>query len=150
MSENPEILNNPEENINININEVLEVRREKFKKLVDNNQNPFEITKFDLDTENKNILDNFEEFENKTVKIAGRIMSRRDMGKATFIDVLDNTAKIQVYIKINDIGEEKYSEFNNFWDIGDIIGLEGFVFKTRRGEISVHATNIVLLSKSMS
>ena len=148
MSENPEILNNPEENINININEILEVRREKFKKLGDNNQNPFEITKFDLDTENKNILDNFEEFENKTVKIAGRIMSRRDMGKATFIDVLDNTAKIQVYIKINDIGEEKYSEFNNFWDIGDIIGLEGFVFKTRRGEISVHATNIVLLSKS--
>lgn len=133
---------------NININEIFSIRREKFDKLKQKSQNPFEITSFDVDNYSKNILDNFELYENKTVKLAGRIMSRRDMGKATFIDILDNTGRIQVYIKINDIGEEKYKDFIDLWDIGDIIGLEGYVFKTRRGEISIHASDIVLLSKS--
>lgn len=130
------------------IKELLKIRRDKLTYLQQNNKDPFEITICNRDTYNKQIVDNFEEFENKTVCIAGRIMSWRDMGKACFMDVHDKTGRMQIYIKINDIGEDFYNELSK-WDIGDIISVEGFVFKTRRGEISVHAQKLTLLSKSL-
>lgn len=130
------------------IKELLKIRRDKLSYLQKNNKDPFEITTCNRDTYNKQIVENFEELENKDVHIAGRIMSWRDMGKACFMDVHDCTGRIQVYIKINDIGEDFYNELSK-WDIGDIISVEGFVFKTRRGEISVHAKNLTLLSKSL-
>ncbi len=135
-------------NEEISENDIMEIRREKFRNLKNQGKNPFEITSFDFDVYAKNVVERFEEFENKTVKISGRIMSKRDMGKASFMDVSDCSGKIQVYLKINDIGEEKFKEINSCWDIGDLVGVEGFVFKTRRGEISIHATKLTLLAKS--
>lgn len=130
------------------INILKKVRIEKFEELKKNNKNPYEITKFDVTAKNAVIRDKFEEMENQTVVIAGRIMSWRDMGKANFIDVRDDTDRMQVYIRMNDIGEDVFAEFKK-WDIGDIIGVEGFVFRTKKGEISVHAQKITLLSKSL-
>ena len=130
------------------INILKKVRIEKFEELKKNNKNPYEITKFDVSAKNAVIREKFEEMENQTVVIAGRIMSWRDMGKANFIDVRDDTDRMQVYIRMNDIGEDVFAEFKK-WDIGDIIGVEGFVFRTKKGEISVHAQKITLLSKSL-
>lgn len=130
------------------IKELLKIRRDKLDYLQKNKKDPFEITYCNRTAYNKQIVENFEQFENKDVCIAGRIMSWRDMGKACFMDVVDNTGRIQIYIKIDDIGEDFYNELSK-WDIGDIICVEGFVFKTRRGEISVHAKNLTLLSKSL-
>ncbi|WP_044976530.1 lysine--tRNA ligase [Ruminococcus sp. HUN007] len=130
------------------INILKKVRIEKFEELKKNNKNPYEITKFDVTAKNAVIREKFEEMENQTVVIAGRIMSWRDMGKANFIDVRDDTDRMQVYIRMNDIGEDVFAEFKK-WDIGDIIGVEGFVFRTKKGEISVHAQKITLLSKSL-
>ena len=129
-------------------NEQMRIRREKLQELVKNNASPFNITKFDVDTNTNDILDNFDEYEGKDVKIAGRMMSRRDMGKANFINIKNFFGSIQIYVKIDDIGEEKFAEFKK-WDIGDIVGVSGKVFKTKRGEISVHAYEIDLLSKSL-
>lgn len=128
--------------------EIMSIRREKFSNLKDKGKNPFEMTSFDFDFYAKDIIEQFESLEGKTVKISGRITSKRDMGKASFMDVSDSSGKIQVYLKINDIGEEEFKEINSLWDIGDIVGVEGFVFKTRRGEVSVHATKLTLLAKS--
>lgn len=128
--------------------EIMQIRREKFASLKQNGNNPFNITSFSCTSCAKEILENFESFESRDIKLAGRIISRRDMGKAAFMDLLDGSGKIQIYVKINDIGEDKYKNLISLWDIGDIIGLEGFVFKTRRGEISVHVKDITLLSKS--
>ena len=130
------------------INILKKVRIEKFEELKKNNKNPYEITKFDVTAKNAVIREKFEEMENQSVVIAGRIMSWRDMGKANFIDVRDDTDRMQVYIRMNDIGEDVFAEFKK-WDIGDIIGVEGFVFRTKKGEISVHAQKITLLSKSL-
>ncbi len=130
------------------IKELLKIRRDKLSYLQENNKNPFLITTCNRDTYNKYITEHFEELENKDVCIAGRIMSWRDMGKACFMDIHDRTGRMQVYMKIDDIGEETYTELSK-WDIGDIISVEGFVFKTRRGEISVHAKKVTLLSKSL-
>lgn len=130
------------------IKELLKIRRDKLKYLQENNKDPFEITTCNRDTYNQYIVEHFEELENKDVCIAGRIMSWRDMGKACFMDIHDRTGRMQVYIKINDVGEEQYAELSK-WDIGDIISVEGYVFKTRRGEISVHAKQLTLLSKSL-
>lgn len=129
-------------------NEIMQIRREKLDSLKQKGINPFDVTSFSITTCAKEILENFESFENKDVKVAGRIVSRRDMGKATFMDLLDDSGKIQIYVKINDIGEDKYNDLVSLWDIGDIVGLEGFAFKTRRGEISIHVKDITLLSKS--
>ena len=104
-------------NQEISENDIMEIRREKFRNLKNQGKNPFEITSFDFDVYAKNVVERFEEFENKTVKISGRIMSKRDMGKASFMDVSDCSGKIQVYLKINDIGEEKFKEINSCWDI---------------------------------
>lgn len=130
-----------------NQKEMMTIRREKFETLKQNGKNPFEITSFAREHFAADIKNDFENYENKDVTIAGRIVSRRDMGKASFLDVLDTTARIQIYVKIDDVGEEKYNEMA-LWDIGDIIGVTGYVFKTRRGEISVHSKDITLLSKS--
>jgi lysyl-tRNA synthetase class 2 len=124
------------------------IRMEKLAELKAKGKNPYEITKYNVTSVSTKIIENFEELENKTVSVAGRIMNRRDMGKANFIDVRDEAGKIQVYVRMNDIGEEEFAEFKK-WDLGDIVGVEGFVFKTKKGEISIHAQKIVLLAKSL-
>jgi lysyl-tRNA synthetase class 2 len=141
-----EIIENNTEEQDINI--LKKVRLEKLAELKDSGNNPYEITKYDYDTTAAEIKNNFEELEGKDVKIAGRIMSWRNMGKANFIDIADNSGRIQSYVRMNDIGEELFREFKK-WDIGDIIGLEGYVFRTQKGEISVHAKSLKLLSKSL-
>ncbi|MBR2040019.1 MAG: lysine--tRNA ligase [Clostridia bacterium] len=130
------------------LNEIVKVRHEKLAALKESGNDPFVITKFDFDNDSANIKSNFDKFEGKTVKIAGRIIARRIMGKASFVGLSDATGKIQLYVKRDDVGEDVYASFKK-WDIGDIIGVEGFVFKTQTEEISVHATSIKLLSKSL-
>jgi len=132
----------------MNLSEVLQVRRDKLKKLREMGRDPFKIEKFERTAFSKEIIDNFEEFEGKHVKIAGRIMAKRQMGKASFIDVLDKDGRIQSYVRKDAISEEEYDVFVTY-DIGDIVGLEGTVFKTKKGEISIKATSVVLLSKSL-
>lgn len=131
-----------------NLSEILRIRRQKLADLQQAGKNPFNIVKYDVTDHVADIKENFESYENKDVSIAGRILSRRDMGKANFIDIADGSGKIQAYIRIDDIGEEAFEEYRK-WDIGDIIGLKGFVFRTRRGEISIHAKSLILLSKSL-
>ncbi len=148
MSEDNNSINNTIENEEKDLSEIIRIRREKLKELQDAGQDPFKITVYDRDSLNHVIQEHFEEYDGKEVKIAGRLMSRRDMGKANFIDVHDSTGRMQVYVRINDVGEQEFADFKK-WDIGDIIGVKGFVFKTRRGEISVHAHEVTLLSKSL-
>ena len=130
------------------LNEILRLRREKLAALKEAGNDPYTVTKYDFDSDSETIKNNYDEFEGKTVKIAGRIMSRRIMGKASFVGLADCSGKIQLYVRRDDVGEEEYAAFKK-WDIGDIIGVEGFVFKTQTGEISVHSTNNSLLSKSL-
>ena len=139
--------NNPA-NTEQELNEILRLRREKLAALKEAGRDPYTVTKYDFDSDSETIKNNFDEFEGKTVKIAGRIMSRRIMGKASFVGLADCSGKIQLYVRRDDVGEEEYAAFKK-WDIGDIIGVEGFVFKTQTGEISVHSTDISLLSKSL-
>ena len=135
-------------NFEENLNELMQIRRDKLKYLQEHGKDPFKITVCDRNSTSEEIRNNFEALENKDVKIAGRIMSWRDMGKAAFMDIHDRTGRMQVYLKIDDIGQEAF-EMLSKWDIGDIISVEGYVFKTRRGEISVHAKKLELLSKSL-
>ena len=137
-----------EEELLAQLDEQHRIRIEKLNDLKANGKNPYEITKFDFTHKAQQIRDNFEELEEKDVMIAGRITSWRDMGKANFIDIRDGSGRMQVYVRIDDIGEDNFKEFKK-WDLGDIVGVSGFVFKTRRGEISVHAKSIKLLSKSL-
>ena len=130
------------------LNQLRKVRREKLADLQANGNDPFVITKYDADTHSQTIKDNFDEMEGKKVSIAGRIMSKRVMGKASFANIQDRNGNIQSYVSKNDIGEESYADFKKY-DIGDIVGIKGFVFKTKTGEISVHAQEVVLLSKSL-
>lgn len=130
------------------LSEILRIRREKLAALRSQGKDPFAITVCERDTPAADIVNRFEELEGKDVAIAGRIMSWRDMGKASFMDLRDQSGRIQIYLKINDIGEEAYHGMDQ-WDIGDIIAVKGFVFRTRRGEISVHAKEVELLSKSL-
>ncbi len=166
-----EIQNNiPAEETEQDINILKKIRLEKLNDLKSRNADPFEITKYDVTAKNadlkaqyeideKKIIEDadgdeekinagLEKIKEKDVRIAGRIMSWRNMGKANFIDVRDGSDRIQVYVRSNDIGAEEFKEFKK-WDIGDIVGVEGFVFRTRKGEISVHAHKITLLSKSL-
>jgi len=135
-------------NEELNLSEQERIRREKLEALKKAGKNPFEILKYDQTHHSRDIKNNFEEMDGKDVSIAGRIMSIRDMGKASFCDVQDRYGRIQVYVKKDEIGEEAYSDFKTY-DIGDIIGVKGFVFKTKKGEISVHAKSILLLTKSL-
>jgi lysyl-tRNA synthetase, class II len=126
-----------------------EIRRDKLAALQKAGKDPFFITTCPQDILAEEIRSRFTELENQDVCIAGRIMGWRDMGKASFMDIADRSGRIQVYMKIDQVGEESYTELKNYWDIGDIISVKGYVFKTRRGEISVHAKEIRLLSKSL-
>ncbi|MGI6012924.1 MAG: lysine--tRNA ligase [Oscillospiraceae bacterium] len=130
------------------LTEVIRIRREKLAKLQGEGRDPFTITKFERTAYSTEIKEQFETLENTDVTVAGRIMSKRDMGKAFFCDLQDDKGRIQLYVRINDLGEEAFNEFKR-WDIGDIIGTTGMVFRTRRGEISVHCHTITLLAKSL-
>jgi len=130
------------------LNELLKIRRDKLFELQENGENPFEITKFDVDCHTSDIIDDFENMEGKTVSIAGRLTSKRGMGKASFADLLDKTGKLQLYIGIDNLGEENYNKSKKL-DIGDIVGVKGEVFRTHRGEISVKVFELTLLSKSL-
>lgn len=130
------------------LSELLMVRRDKLRALQEAGKDPFHIVKYDQTHYSADIAADFEALEGKTVRIAGRMMSKRIMGKASFAHLLDRTGEIQIYVKRDDIGEESYAEFKTM-DIGDIIGVEGMVFKTKTGEVSVHAHAVTLLSKSL-
>ena len=129
-------------------NEYRKIRIEKLEALQQAGNDPFQITVAEQTATAQEILDNFDELENKEVSICGRIMTWRNMGKANFIDIRDRSGRMQVYVRMNDIGEEAFAAFKK-WDIGDIVEVKGFVFRTKRGEISVHAQQIRLLSKSL-
>ena len=132
----------------VDLNQLLQIRRDKLAKLKEEGKNPFEITKFNRTHTSKQIVDNYDELEGKDVTIAGRLMAKRIMGKASFCHIQDGEGKIQSYVSINELGEDSYKHFKED-DIGDIIGITGFVFKTRTGEISIHAKEVTLLSKSL-
>ncbi|MCD7729870.1 MAG: lysine--tRNA ligase [Oscillospiraceae bacterium] len=170
MAEENQIVNeSEEEQSEQDINILKKIRMDKLDELKAAGKNPFEITSFDVTIHCGEAKARYEQTEaevkaavgedaealkaaleekRENVRIAGRIMSRRDMGKANFIDVRDSSDRIQVYVRTNDVGEEQFADFKK-WDIGDLVGVEGFVFRTRRGEISVHAQKITLLSKSL-
>lgn len=130
------------------INELLKVRRAKLTELQEKGTDPFQIMKYNVTNYSSDIINNFEEFEEKIVSIAGRIMTKRIMGKASFCNVRDLKGDIQAYVRKDEIGEEPYADFKKY-DAGDIVGIEGIVFKTHTGEISIKAKNVVLLSKSL-
>lgn len=132
----------------LDMNKLMKVRKEKLEELQKAGEDPFEITKYNRTHNSKQVKDNFEELEQKDVSIAGRIIGKRIMGKASFCHIQDMQGKIQSYVSLNDLGEEKYKKFKEF-DIGDIIGITGFVFKTKTGEISVHAKDVILLCKAL-
>jgi len=136
------------ENSAENFNDLVRVRREKLKNLQDAGQDPFQITKYDVTHHSNDIKDNYDALEGQTVSIAGRMMSKRIMGKASFAHVQDLGGTIQVYVARDALGEEEYAAFKKD-DIGDIVGVEGTVFKTKTGETSIHATKFTLLSKSL-
>lgn len=139
---------NKNEEQELDLNQLMKIRREKLTELQEKGKNPFEITKFNRNISAGEIKRSFEEFEQKDVTIAGRIIAKRIMGKASFCTIQDSNEKIQSYVSINDLGEENYKEFKSY-DIGDIIGITGFVFKTKTEEISVHAKEVTLLTKSL-
>ena len=145
MSENNQNINEVEE---LDINHLMQIRRDKLKELQEQGKDPFEITKFNRTNTAGEIKTKYEQFEEKDVTVAGRIIAKRIMGKASFCTIQDCDERIQSYVSINDLGEESYKAFKTF-DIGDIIGITGFVFKTRTEEISVHAKEVTLLSKSL-
>ena len=124
------------------------MRREKLKELQDNGKDPFVITKYDVSHHSQEVKDNFETLEGQTVTLAGRVMSKRVMGKASFCHIQDLQGMIQSYVARDSIGEEEYKAFKKM-DIGDIVGLKGEVFRTMTGEISIHAAEVTLLSKSL-
>ena len=125
------------------------IRREKLAKLVAEGKNPYEQVKYPVDADSQTVKDNFEAYEGKTVVMAGRMMSRRIMGKASFSHIADKSGSIQIYVTRQDIGEEHYLSYKKDYDIGDIFGFKGFVFKTQTGEVSVHVTELTLLTKSL-
>ena len=130
------------------INQLLKVRREKLADLQENGKDPFVITKFDVTNHSTDIKENYEQMEGKTVTVAGRMMQKRVMGKASFCNVQDLKGNIQSYVARDEIGEDSYKDFKKM-DVGDLIGITGFVFKTKTGEISIHAKEVTLLSKSL-
>ena len=140
--------NENNQNVELDENHLIQIRKDKLKELQEQGKNPYEITKYNRTNSAGEIKANYEKFEQKDVSVAGRIIAKRIMGKASFCTILDSDEKIQSYVSINDLGEEAYKEFKT-WDIGDIIGITGFVFKTRTEEISVHAKEVKLLSKSL-
>lgn len=145
-------MNNNQEEINVNeeqeIADIFKIRRDKLSELQADGRDPYQKTKYDVTAYSRDIKGNIAEYEGKTVSCAGRIMSRRIMGKASFCDISDGEGRIQCYVRRDDVGEDVYADFKK-WDIGDIVGIEGFVFITKTGETSIHAQKIELLSKSL-
>lgn len=136
------------QNTQQDINQLLKVRREKLAALMEKGKNPFEIMKYDVTHHSEEIKENFDALEGKTVNIAGRIMQKRVMGKASFCNIQDLPGNIQCYVARDSIGEESYADFKKY-DIGDIVGIKGEVFRTQKGEMSIHAGEVVLLTKSL-
>ncbi len=130
------------------LSDEMRVRREKLFRLQDEGRDPYQITKFQRDRYSKEIVENYDVLENRTVRVAGRVMAKRVQGKAGFMDLMDDQGRIQLYVSINELGAETMAQVKT-WDVGDIIGAEGFVFKTRTEAISVHVQKIELLSKSL-
>lgn len=143
MAENTE--NNQEMQ---DLNEILRVRRQKLAELQKSGKDPFKIVKYDVTASTEQIISNFERMEGQFVSLAGRLMSKRGMGKASFCDIQDRYGKIQIYVRIDGVGEEEYEQFRKF-DIGDIVGVKGEVFRTHKGEISIKVSEITLLAKSL-
>ena len=144
MSENTNAPRQEEQSLS----ELLQVRRDKLKDLQDAGMDPFQQTKYSVTAHSQEIKDNFETMEGRTVSVAGRLMSKRGMGKAVFCDLQDVQGRIQLYVRIDELGEESFARFKKV-DIGDIVGVEGEAFRTKRGEISVKAKEVTLLSKSL-
>jgi len=140
--------NKPQQPQEQDLNQLLKVRREKLAALQEAGKDPFQITKYDVTHHSTDIKENFEQLQGTTVRIAGRMMSKRVMGKASFCNVQDKPGNIQVYVARDSVGEEPYADFKKF-DVGDIVGIEGEVFETKTGEKSIHATNVTLLTKSL-
>ncbi|MDE7182520.1 MAG: lysine--tRNA ligase [Clostridia bacterium] len=142
-----EIINNePSEE---ELAEQARIRREKLQKLCDEGNNPFVKVKYEVSARSAEIINSFEKLEGKEVCIAGRLMSRRIMGKASFSHIQDNDGLLQIYVRRDDVGEEDYAAFKKDYDLGDIIGVKGYVFKTQTGEVSVHCTHIEMLTKCL-
>ncbi|MBR3289785.1 MAG: lysine--tRNA ligase [Clostridia bacterium] len=148
MDENKTVQNAAPETPEVPVSELRQVRVDKLNALIEAGQNPFELTKFDVTHPAADIRERFDALEGQTVTIAGRMMSRRIMGKASFMDVRDSSDRMQVYVRRDDVGVDEYMGFKK-WDIGDLVGVEGFVFRTQTGEISVHAQKVTLLAKSL-
>ena len=144
MAEN----NTPVVNEEQELSEILQIRRDKLTSLQKEGRDPFAETKFERTHFSAEIKENFDEFENKDVVLAGRVMAKRGMGKAIFADIVDNKGRIQIYVRVDDVGAQTFADFRKV-DIGDIIGISGFVFKTKMGEISVHCKTVKLLAKSL-
>lgn len=130
------------------INQLLKIRREKLAELQENGKDPFQITKFDVTHHSMDVKDRYDELEGQTVSVAGRMMFKRVMGKASFCNIQDLKGNIQAYVARDNIGEDSYKDFKKY-DVGDILGIVGEVFKTKTGEISIHASSVTLLSKSL-
>ena len=148
MDMNEEMIRPEEASRSEELSELLQIRRDKLRALQEDGRDPFRVTRFQQSHDSAGIKARFEELEGKTAALAGRMMSKRDMGKAFFCDLQDNTGRIQLYLKADDLGESGFAEFKK-WDIGDILGVEGVVFRTKRGEISLHCSAVTLLSKSL-
>ncbi|MDE6676449.1 MAG: lysine--tRNA ligase, partial [Clostridia bacterium] len=125
------------------------IRREKLAKITEEGNNPYLKTKYTVTAHSAEVKANFEAFEGKEVSVAGRLMSRRIMGKASFSHISDNDGQLQVYITRQDVGEDVYAAYKKDYDIGDIVGIKGTVFKTQTGEVTVHATHLEMLTKSL-
>jgi len=143
------VINNVSPEEEIDVNEQRQIRLEKLRALQEEGNDPFVITVAEQSAESVEIKENFDKYENQNVSVCGRIIARRIMGKASFMTIQDKLGRIQCYVSINDVGEDTYKAFKKSWDIGDIVEVKGFVFKTRTEEISVHAQQIRLLSKSL-
>ncbi len=140
--------NNVQEQSEQSLSEILQIRRDKLTAMVEAGNDPFVKTKYDVDAYSTDIKENFDALEGKEVSLGGRIISRRIMGKASFVGLRDGEGDIQLYVRRDDVGEETYADFKK-WDIGDVIGVKGIVFRTKTGEISVHANHIEILAKSL-
>ena len=139
---------NQNQNQQQDVNQLLKVRREKLAALQEAGKDPFQITKFDVTHHSQEVKDNFDALEGKNVTIAGRVMFKRVMGKASFCNIQDLKGNIQCYVARDSIGEEPYADFKKY-DVGDILGISGEVFKTKTGEMSIHVASVTLLSKSL-
>ena len=137
-----------EQNTQQDLREILQIRRDKLKALQDAGMNPFEITRYDVTHHAQEVKDNFDALEGQTVSLGGRLMSKRGMGKVSFCDLQDKSGRIQIYARRDEMDEEAYNRFKKF-DIGDIVGVKGEVFRTQKGEMSIRAHEITLLSKSL-